>query len=766
MTSSIANIKSEILETLRELKGELVFQKEEKEQKNNTNLDDIARFFGRNKGEESVRKGIDLPHATSKLLENANTGNDVAISLSILRSLRFSKMDFRHSKVAGAHPNTFQWMFSNKFMRWLQSSNPLFWISGKPGSGKSTLMKYLVDNPETASQLTAWSDSRRLVIASYFFWINGTDMQRSQEGLLQSLLYEILRQCPESIEPTFPSRWKLVEAQRSFSDAGNAPQLILSELFQWPRTELLDALKCLTSKSINSTRFCFFIDGLDEYEGDHQDLISVIKAIARSSNVKLCIASRPWNVFESAFEDDRIGKLYLQDLNKQDIQIYVKNMLEDRPGFQTLRIRDPNADALVKEIIDKAQGVFLWVYLVVRSLVHGLENYDRIVDLQRRLRGFPTDLDAFFKHIVESLDPIYRAQTVRAFQMTLSAPRPQTLLNYWYLDIEEEDPNFALHMKVQSLDTNELQSRNDEISKRLNGRCKGLLEVTSLPNFEEYFKYRVDFLHRTVRDFLLTKDMQIAFAKWTSTKFHADIALCKTSLAELKSAPIKFGYLGNKGPIFDVINDFFYSAQEYEQREAKPCVELLDELDKTISIHAANHPTQQEHYPWGNWGLESLLSLAVEWNLKCFVKYRISRTLGQLSKKETLGFLRSALIYRRKTYVSHIGPDPDMVTILLRNGSSSRLDKSSFLVFVKDAIRFDDTDTLFRVMNELCVHGVIDLKHTDEQIHKLLVSRFSSQDIDDFYNASRHAKIKKLNPFRWSFKAKRSRFNSREVKNR
>jgi hypothetical protein len=179
-------------------------------------------------------------------------------------------------------------------------------------------------------------------------------MQRSQKWLLQSLLYDIFRKCPDLIETTLPSRWHSFYAQASKEDSE-----------EWTRQELLDAFRNLTQDNGSSTAFCIFVDGLDEYEGEHEELVQVIKIFAKNPNVKLCIASRPWNVFEAAFGDDPIRKLYLQDLNRPDIALYVKNKLEDRPDFQKLRWQNPEADELIKELMDKSQGVFLWVFLVV-----------------------------------------------------------------------------------------------------------------------------------------------------------------------------------------------------------------------------------------------------------------------------------------------------------------------------------------------------------------------------------------------------------------
>jgi hypothetical protein len=48
--------------------------------------------------------------------------------------------------------------------------------------------------------------------------------------------------------------------------------------------------------------FCFFVDGLDEFFGKPADLIDYLKSVAVLLNVKLCVASRPWPVFEDAFD--------------------------------------------------------------------------------------------------------------------------------------------------------------------------------------------------------------------------------------------------------------------------------------------------------------------------------------------------------------------------------------------------------------------------------------------------------------------------------
>jgi hypothetical protein len=55
--------------------------------------------------------------------------------------------------------------------------------------------------------------------------------------------------------------------------------------------------------------------------------------------------------------------------------------------------REPKADMLAREVSERANGVFLWVFLVVRELLHGLNEIDNLGTLQERPRDLPVDLE-------------------------------------------------------------------------------------------------------------------------------------------------------------------------------------------------------------------------------------------------------------------------------------------------------------------------------------------------------------------------------------
>jgi hypothetical protein len=235
----------------------------------------------------------------------------------------------------------------------------------------------------------------------------------------------------------------------------------------------------------------------------------------------------------------------LEELTQDDIKLNVRNKLEENSLFVQLRDKDGHYQELVQEIVDKAEGMFLWVFLAVRSLLKGITNSDRISELQMRLRLLPGDLEKYFQHILDTTDEVYQVHAAKRFMIALEAEEPLSLFTYSLLD--EEDPDYAIHAPVKPLSGPEILLRFLDIKKRLNARCNGLLEVTTLEsthangvefnqglncwndsNFLEklgtrqsgdlFLAYRVDFLHRIVRDFLYTKDNQNLLMDQTGSK--------------------------------------------------------------------------------------------------------------------------------------------------------------------------------------------------------------------------------------------------------
>jgi hypothetical protein len=624
-----------------------------------------------------------LQNLSTSMSQLASEGKAIASEQMVLKSLCFKTMKARHSAISGAHARTFEWIFkdyspltshSHEFAEWLRMKNGIYWIMGKAGSGKSTLMKFICQDARTRKSLDTWAYGRNLVIAKYFFWNAGTKLQKSQEGLLRSLLFEILRQCPELISKTCSKRLE-------FTFSHDEPAF-------WTRMELLDVFNQLKECSVPA-KFCFFIDGLDEYDGDDLDeLIKVLQDLASLPNVKLCVSSRPWYSFRDAFGKERDRFLKLEDLTREDIRFYVNDKLEEYSRFRALKAKDSRYLELIHEIAEKAQGVFLWVFLVVRSLLRGLTYADRISDLQRRLRLLPQSLEEYFKQMLDSVEEVYQKQTAETFQVALLAEGSFSVITFSFLD--EEDPNFAFNLKVEPMGDEEVISRREEIERRLDGRCKGLLEVMQSGNSHTFSEYRVEFLHRTVRDFLLTKDMQHVLEERVGPTFHPRKSLCKAFLAELKTVPPSLirgslqeslSLTGDEQDAEDqIIENLMTYVRGLEEEESVPQIALLDEAERAARASSSCWQYKEEG--------TAFLGLAVDKGLSLYVQHKLT-VQPELLHANGRPLLYFALLplgkvegYGRDVITQTTPPNIDMVKLLLSFGASPNHYYEGFTVFV------------------------------------------------------------------------------------
>ncbi|KAH9215480.1 hypothetical protein DL95DRAFT_500507, partial [Leptodontidium sp. 2 PMI_412] len=387
------------------------------------------------------------------------------------------------------------------FLTWLREENRVFHISGKPGSGKSTLMKLLVDHPQTRVEVKKWAEGKQLIFAHFFFWRSGDKLQRSLPGLYRSILFEVLKQCPDLIREVFP------EAYAAFSKTGLGGSI--DELFFRP-TDLENGMKLLISKSpFPGYRFCFFIDGLDEYgedgvDGlDHEDLANDLNEWASKEDIKILVSSRPHREFQEAFSEDR--RIRLHRLTKPDILRFGRNMFREHKCFLAVQHFYKKLTAKVVKLSD---GVFLWARLAVRSLVMaasrmapGRKDADDYLDKQ--LENLPRDnINALYENILASIIPGDRQ---KAFKMLLLVSEMYSLpaVSLTWID-KLDDPTFPASYQIQPYTDNEIKERQATAESEVEDLTKGLLEVAESRYDKDnlFFVKRVHFFHRTLGDFV------------------------------------------------------------------------------------------------------------------------------------------------------------------------------------------------------------------------------------------------------------------------
>lgn len=458
---------------------------------------------------------------------------DFAIKLAEMEeqqweSLHFPVINDREEQIVSAELKTFDWILQppqghdrhwDSFVEWLEGAGALYWINGKAGSGKSTLMKYLKGHSKVQDALSSWSGDTPLIVAAFFFWYNGNALQRSQEGLLRSLLYQALDYHRELIPIVL-------------SDVGNVSTIELESYWTLPR--LSCAFKKLVEQKEIPLRVCLLIDGLDEYSGDHSEIAEVFRYASKFEHIKVCVSSRPLLPFDRSFKD--FPGLMLQNLTFNDIQTYVESKFDADERFRELQIEEPKLGSdLALQVVNKAAGVFLWVKLVVHSLLEGIQNYDRGVDLERRLDELPEDLDDLYWHMLDRVKPAwYLEEGFRLILLAHAAVAPLPLLQFAFVNLDSSAQTTESGSQDMSLERQNALCKS--MSGRIKSRCLGLLEVTDLVCKDEKYR-RVQFLHKSVKDFVdtprLAKRMQDILCK--NKPFIPELAIMESCLARLRT---------------------------------------------------------------------------------------------------------------------------------------------------------------------------------------------------------------------------------------
>ncbi|KAL2855967.1 hypothetical protein BJY01DRAFT_231401 [Aspergillus pseudoustus] len=381
-------------------------------------------------------------------------------------SLAFDQLDSRHRTVRMAHSKTCRWILSSpEYKGWLDPNHyhqhhGFLWIKGKPGAGKSTLMKF------------AFTQARKLAsttVVSFFFNARGDTLEKTVIGMLRALLYQILERMPD-LRVVF-------DMVPTFITPGQAPDWDVETLKVLLQT-------CVEKLQLDDSPVICYIDALDECDEEEiRDMLSFFEQLgelAASKNYPLlvCFSSRHYphvtidHKIELVLED--------QDGHQQDIANYVHSELKAGRSKKVIQIKD--------DIITRSSAIFLWVVLVVQILNKECDR-GRVHVLEQRLKEIPDGLHSLLKDIL-TRDNNDMATTLLCLQWILYAKRP----------LSQEEAYFAILAGTMSSEdlanwTTE-EADNEAMKKLVLDSSKGLAEFTKSK------KATVQFIHESVRDFL------------------------------------------------------------------------------------------------------------------------------------------------------------------------------------------------------------------------------------------------------------------------
>lgn len=382
-------------------------------------------------------------------------------------ALGFDQIDARQLNIKSAHTDTCKWLNGmQEYRDWLDPSmikdhHGFLWIKGKPGTGKSTLMKFAL-----AQARESMTDA---VIISFFFNARGGDLEKSTNGMYRSLLLQLVKHVPE-LGMMIYTGFRL----ESWSGL---------EGMQWT----IETLKDLLAKGVQlltHSNPVFFIDALDECDEDEvRDMISFFEQLGESAveakqTLHICFSSRHYPHVTVNHAQELV--LEGQEGHNKDITNYINSEL--KIGQSKI------ADELRSEIRERASGVFLWVALVVGILN---KEYDRgrMLGLRKRLHEIPTGLHELF-HDILLRDVRDTDELVFGIQLLLLSQRPLRPAEFYFGVLAHTDP--------QSFEIWDKDIVTQSTLRRFVLDCsKGLADVTTSR------RPVVQFIHESVRDFLL-----------------------------------------------------------------------------------------------------------------------------------------------------------------------------------------------------------------------------------------------------------------------
>lgn len=533
----------------------------------------------------------------------------------ILNWLDFRQVTWRYDEVAEAYRETYRWVLEkptreqcwDDFAAYLSTddADPYF-INGKAGSGKSTLMKFVVQHKRTAKLLSKWAgENYSLLVLHCFFWNLGTTLQKSAVGMLRSLLYKALTEYPELIPAVFP---------RFCRHMDDATYLAVEPSY----IEVKQAFDLFIMKTAGKVKMCIFIDGLDEFEDDEHQIREIgqwLRSLATlNPHVKVVVSSRPITASINTFRG--CPTLQLQDLTKRDMELFIQGQLDGHPHTCALTKQRPQqAQDLRAEIQDKAQGVFLWVRIVVHLLINGLEEGDGIDDLMIKLRSLPPGLRQLYERMFSKMAPEHRVQASQIFQLFQTWRTANSESDYFtstFVVFGLNPPSQAFSLPNEPLDDEEWAFLYSRIHERIRSRCCGLLELHkkekgydprvpwNCPHNDEagacvieyrkwsptYQSRRFDkiIVHRTVGEFLTSPEVQTELVHLTSPcDFDPRMNLASACLAMIKTG-------GNCVRERGILTEMLRNMPDMQPKTLK---RYLEELDSAMDRYKLAPPD-----PW------------------------------------------------------------------------------------------------------------------------------------------------------------------------
>ncbi|CAI6090823.1 unnamed protein product [Clonostachys chloroleuca] len=389
----------------------------------------------------------------------------------LLESLWFPGIDFRHQTVESPADNTCNWLFQNEtYQNWFHNRDQdmyqdILLLKGKPGAGKSVLMKEAF---RRSSKERSFSGSN-CATAAFFFDAKGTILQRTPTGLFRSLVYQL-----------FPRlRREFVQLRQIWSQRGFGEEASQHKPDEWS-TEQLQGLFDALFEAGKPVDITIFIDALDECHPHWMRLqasfwsFATKRARKKGSRLKVCISIRhhPLITFENGAE------VIVEHHNDQDIATYVKQKLPCDSERQ-----EGKWEEIRRAIIRKSAGVFLWVILVLEKVLRMWDEGEHHRYILSQLETVPEALRSLFSQLFEGSTAASKALAVKLFRWVILAVKPLRLREWHHILAFCKQP--GLSSLKEWRESFSFTEDDEQLERQIKAISKGLIEVTSRPTVSQ-----------------------------------------------------------------------------------------------------------------------------------------------------------------------------------------------------------------------------------------------------------------------------------------
>ncbi|KAI9666582.1 MAG: hypothetical protein M1821_004518 [Bathelium mastoideum] len=372
-------------------------------------------------------------------------------------------------------PGTCEWFTNHPlFNSWDRDEGAgLLWVSADPGSGKSVLARYLVDQ-------VLPSNSRRTIC--YFFFKDDSEDQRNAANAICAILRQIL-----------------IENSKLLRDATLDKFEVEGKVMTQSFRSLWNALRGIATDTDAGDIICV-LDALDECE--EHSRAQLIQAVCElytvdspKSNLRFLLTSRPYGNIQEEFREieDRWPSIHLNGENEiesqeisREIDIVVKSRVRDIGRKKRLR---PDEISFLEEqlsAISSSHRTYLWVYLTL-DVIGKLPGFTR-GNVQRAVHSIPQSVDDAYNKILNRSTDAEKAY--KLLQIVTTATRPLSIKEMsWMMAIEETHKSY------------------NDLERELEPEDRFIVTIRDLCGlFVIIVDGKIYLLHQTAKEFLVRND--------------------------------------------------------------------------------------------------------------------------------------------------------------------------------------------------------------------------------------------------------------------